>query len=222
MSSNVTVFGTCRVDTLSNYNMRIRNEISYTHDPKEILEVIKFIKYNHVSPDQTITTFRSPMLTKNPIYSEHFKGVLGENDIFVIEICGRKSYKFNNLYIHSSLPDIFNDRSLLQYIEIKKSTDEEVENDILEIMYQLNTKKIIFISHIVTDDKSDRYELSILLEKICSKYNLLFINPTVELKKRGHNIHDLVLLHEKNIYHYNDLGHALMKEIYEEFINKLR
>lgn len=51
MVFNITVFGTCRLESLSKYNMRIRDEISYTYDTKEILEVIQFIKYDHVSPE---------------------------------------------------------------------------------------------------------------------------------------------------------------------------
>ena len=82
----VTLFGTCRLESLSNYNNRIRNEISYTYDTKETLEVIQFIKYNHVSPQETLTTFRSPMLYKIPIYQENFKGILEDTDIFIIEI----------------------------------------------------------------------------------------------------------------------------------------
>ena len=69
---NITVFGTCRLDSLNSYNTRIKHEISYTYDTKEILEVIKFIKYNHISPEETITTFRTPMMTKQPIYSSNF------------------------------------------------------------------------------------------------------------------------------------------------------
>lgn len=215
-SKNVTIFGTCRLDSLSNCNARIKFEISYTYDTKEILEVIRFIKYNHLSPEQTITTFRTPMIEKKPVYAKDFEGIFENTDIFVIEICGKNSYKYNNTYVHSALAQ-FSDENIANSIEIHKQSDEEVENDIIEIMNQLNTRKIIIVGHIVTEYQGERYELSKLLQNICIKYNLAFIDPAIEITKKGYNIHDLVA-HEKKIYHYNDTGHTVMKQIYEEFI----
>ena len=214
---NVTVFGTCRLDSLTNYNNRIKNEISYTYDTKEILEVIKFIKYNNIEPKDTITTFRTPMLTKNPIYSSNFEGLFEKTDIFIIEICGKKTYKYNNFFVHSALCNYSND-SISQQIIINQQSDKEIENDILDIIRELNTTKIIIVGHIVTDDKSERYKLSELLKNICFKYNLLFINPVVEICKKGYSINELVN-HDKKIYHYNENGSKIINEIYEEYIN---
>jgi hypothetical protein len=218
-SKNITIFGTCRLDTLSNYNTRIKFEISYTYDTKEILEVIRFIKYDHLSPEQTITTFRTPMIEKKPVYAKDFEGIFEKTDIFVIEICGKNSYKYNNIFVHSALAD-FSNETIAQKIEIHKQSDEEIENDIIEIMNKLNSRKIIIVGHIVTEYKGERYELSKLLQNICIKYNLVFIDPVIEITKKGHNINDLIV-HEKKIYHYNDSGHSIMKEIYEEFIEKI-
>jgi hypothetical protein len=215
---NITIFGSCRLDSLNHYNNRIKNEISYTYDTKEILEVIKFIKYNHISPTETITTFRSPMINKNPIYASNFEGIFEKTDIFIIEICGKKTYKYNNFFVHSALRHYSSDL-ISQQIIINEQSNEEIENDILEIIYELGTKKIIIVSHIVTDDKSERYKLSKLLEDICFKYNLLFINPVVEIQKKGYNINDLLEDNCKKIIHYNEAGHKVMKEIYEEYIN---
>jgi hypothetical protein len=49
---NITIFGSCRQDSLYNkYNVnRIKNDISYTHSTKEILEVIKFCKHGNMTP----------------------------------------------------------------------------------------------------------------------------------------------------------------------------
>ena len=217
---NVTIFGTCRLDSLENYNNRIKHEISYTYDTKEILEVIKFIKYNHVSPLETITTFRTPMLTKIPIHSSNFEGILNNTDIYIIEICGKKTYKYNNFFVHSALSNYSNE-TISQQIIITEQSDAEIENDILKIIYELNTKKLIIVGHIVTDDKSERYNLSKLLEHICFKHNILFINPVVEIYNNGHNINELIV-NEKKIYHYTENGHKIMKEIYEKYINMLR
>jgi hypothetical protein len=216
---NITIFGTCRLDSLKECNNRIKNEISYTYDTKEILEVIKFIKYNHILPEETITTFRTPMITKKPIYQSDFDGIFEKTDIFIIEICGKKTYKYNNFFVHSALSN-FSNELISEQIVINEQSDEEIEKDIVDIIYELNKeKKIIIVSHIITDQKSERYKLSKILEHICLKYNLLFINPVVEIEKKGHNINDLVINNEKKIYHYNDKGHAIMKEIYDKYIN---
>ena len=216
---NITVFGTCRLDSLTNYNNIIKKEISYSYDTKEILEIIKFIKYNHISPEQTITTFRTPMLHKKMIYSQQFKGVLEETDIFIIEICGRKTYNYNGFYVHNFLANCCSNE-ISQQIKINKQSDNEIENDILEIISELNTKKIIIVGHIGTVEKGERYELLLLLEKICLKNNILFINPVLEITKKGFNINNLVDNGEK-IIHYNEKGHKIIKDVYEEYINKL-
>jgi hypothetical protein len=215
---NITVFGTCRLDSLSNCNNRIKNEISYTYDTKEILEIIKFLKYNHLSPEQTITTFRTPMINKTAVYSEQFKGLLEQTDIFIIEICGRKTYNYNGIYVHSALTN-YSNNEIAQQIKVNKQSDKEIENDIIEIISQLNTKKIIIVGHIGTVEKGERYELLLLLEKICLKNNILFINPVIEITKKGLNITDLVENGEK-IIHYNEKGHKIIKQIYEEYISR--
>jgi hypothetical protein len=219
MTKKITIFGSCRLNSLSKYNNKIRDNISYTYDTKEILEVIKFIKHNHLTPEQTITTFRTPMITKTPIYYKDLNGVIDNTYIFVIEICGKKSYKYNNICVHSALAQFSNDLIKSQ-ITINQQSDEEIEEDIIQIIKQLNTKNIIIVSHITTDNISERYKLSKLLESLCLKHNIYFINPVKEIEKKGYNIYDLVI-HETKIKHYNENGNKIINEIYEEFINKV-
>ena len=221
MDKKVTLFGTCRLDSLTKYNNQIKNDISYTYDTKEIIEVIKFLKYNHIPPEKTITTFRTPMINKIPILSDQFSNVLLNTNIFIIEICGKKTYKYNDLHIHRALFD-FCDNSIKENIQIIEQKQDEIEEDILKISSLLNSKNIIFVSHIVTDNASQRFQLSEWLENICIKYKFLFINPVKEITKKGYNISNLVCLHDKTIIHYNQMGHEIMREIYEDFINKLR
>jgi len=220
MAFNITVFGTCRVESLSNYNLRIRDEISYTYDTKEILEVIRFIKHGHVPPEETITTFRTPMISKIPIYSNQFKDILEDTDLFIIEICGKKTYKYINRYIHSALPH-FSNESISKQIIIDTQSNDEIESDIVEIITQLNTTNIIVVGHIVTDSYSNRYDLLKTLESLCIKYNISFINPVLEISKKGYDIKDLVQETDV-IYHYNDNGHSIIHQIYEEYIDKYR
>jgi hypothetical protein len=216
---NIIVFGSCRLDSLANYNNRIKNEISYSYDTKEILEIIHFIKFNTVTPEQTITTFRTPMINKIPIYSHNFNEIFYKTNIYIIEICSNKTYKYNNLYVHRALSS-FSSPEIINLIEDIKLSDDEIENDIKKIISLLN-KKIVIVGHIATYENGERYKLCELLEKICSKQNILFINPVKEITKRGYNIHDLCIQEDK-LLHYNDIGHNVMKEIYHDFIYNIQ
>lgn len=218
-NKKIIIFGTCRLESLSKYDNIIRNNISYTYDTKETLEIIKYLKYNHIQSEQTLFTFRTPMLKKIPLIHKDFEGVLDNTDIFIIEISGRKTYRYNDFYVHSALKDLCKNIPKEDII-INKQNDEEVENDILEIIKELNTKNIIIVGHIVTDNESERYKLAHLLSNICIKYNILFIDPVKEVNKKGYNILNLVDSDSK-IIHYNSEGHNIIRVIYEEYINKI-
>jgi hypothetical protein len=223
----ITIFGSCRQDSLysnEKYEItKIQNDISFPHYTKEILELIKFIKYNTMKPEETVNTFRSPILTKIPIYSENYKDELLNTDVFIIEIASKISYLYNNRYVHHILYDDsknFTNEDIKQNIIKRIEDDKEIENDILEIVKELNTKKIIIIGHIVTYEHGERYKLLKLLEEICKKYNILFINPVKELTKREYDIYELTVK-ERVISHYNEKGHKIISSIYDEYINSI-
>jgi len=217
----ITIFGSCRQDSLynSNYDITsIQNEISYPHYTKEILEIIKFIKYNHITPFETMKTFRTPIITQTPIYSSKYKTELENTDIFIIEIASKLAYELENRYVHHVMHD---NQNITGYNNVNKKTqtDEEIETDILKIKEELNTNNIIIVGHIVTYEKGERYKLSNLLQTICTKHNILFIDPVKEITKKGHDIYDLIK-NEYIISHYNEKGHVVIKEIYDDFIKK--
>jgi len=57
-----------------------------------------------------------------------------------------------------------------------------------------------------------------LLEKICLKHDILFINPKKEIESLGYNVKNLL---ENDLTHYNNTGHLVMQSIYVNFIKKL-
>ena len=79
---------------------------------------------------------------------------------------------------------------------------------------------MIIISHLVTRNEGDRYELKCWLEEICKQNNILFLDPIKELKKEYININNY-FLNEKSLNHYNEIGHEKIKKIYDIYINKL-
>lgn len=215
----ITIFGSCRQDSIYNIsNVKvtgIRDNINYTHYTKEVLELIKYCKYGHLSPEETLTTFRTPILKNRKLY---YNNILVNNfnntNVFFIEIASRLSYEYNNKYVHHILTL---NEELKKNIIIKKQNDDEIENDIIEIKKELN-KPIIIVGHIVTYQYGTRYELLKLLEKICVKYNILFINPLKEISIRNYEITKLL---DKDLTHYNREGHIVVKSIYNDFLKKI-
>ena len=221
---NVTVLGSCRQHSISKLHnvSSIQENLSYPHYTKEILEVIKFAKgckSPNLTPEETLYTFRTPILNKNIVTNTIFKQEFENSDVFIIEIASKKYYKYNNIYIHHIAEDPYYNLPIIDKLEKGIQSDEEIEEDILEIK-RLITKPINIVSHLVTRNSGERYNLSILLENICTKHKILFLNPVKELKKIGANLDEL-FVKENILSHYTERGHQIISTIYKDFINKV-
>jgi hypothetical protein len=88
---------------------------------------------------------------------------------------------------------------------IEKQSDEEIENDILEIQKMLYPKKIIIVSHYNSKHNGEyinsRNHLINLLDNICKKYDIPFINPTIVL---SNYTQEQVIT--SDLGHYNNIG----------------
>lgn len=223
----ITVLGSCRQYSLRNiYNVTsIQEDISYPHYTKEILEVINFCKFGNLSPEETLYTFRTPILNNFPIYfNEKIKNEFETSDIFILEIASKKKYKYNNRYVHHIATEnlynqLIND-NIKNNIEIIDQNKDEIEEDIIKIKELLN-KPLIIISHLVTKNIGERYNLKSWLEEICNKHSIIFIDPIKELESNGYNIETL-FKKEDILTHYNDDGHLKILEIYKGYINNIK
>lgn len=222
----ITVLGSCRQYSLRNiYNTStIQEDISYPHYTKEILEVINFCKFGNLKPEETLYTLRTAILNNKPIYfNDNLKENFESSDIFILEIASKKKYKYNNTYVHHIVTEVAHNKfikdEIKNNIEIIEQDKNEVDEDIINIKNLLN-KPLIIISHLVTKNIGERYNLKCWLEEICTKHNIIFIDPIRELQKRGHNIAEL--FNKENVMaHYNDFGHLKILEIYKEYIDKI-
>jgi hypothetical protein len=214
----ITILGSCRQHSLKNkYNITdIQEQLSYPHYTKEILEVINYCKYNHIEKKETINIFRTPILTKTPANFEKLNNEFNSTDIFILEIASKIKYNYNNTYVHHIVTEEKYNVSIINKIKIETQLKEEIEEDILKIKNELN-KPFIIVSHLVTKNSGERYNLSCWLEEICLKYNIPFINPIKELIKKGINLED-IFLQEELLAHYNEKGHDEILKIYSEFI----
>jgi len=219
----VTIFGSCRLESIYKIPVLkvtgIRDNISYTHYTKEMLEVIKFCKEGHVSPEETVTTFRTPILHNRKLYFNH---ILSRNfnntQIFILEIASRKTYEYNVKFVHHILFDSNEyNKNYKDQIKVSIQSDEEVEDDIIKIKKELN-RPMIIVGHILAYNNGPRNDLVCLLEKICLKHDILFINPKKEIESLGYNVKNLL---ENDLTHYNNTGHLVMQSIYVNFIKKL-
>lgn len=219
----ITIFGSCRQTCVKNHTnvSDILDELNYPHYSKEILQEIKYLKYRNIPDSLTKYCFRDGLLSNcrieisNDKYNR-LKKQFDNTTVFLIEIASRISYKWNNLYLHHIAEDSkynFYDRNNI----IKKDiTDEEIEEDIIQIKNELYPKPFIIISHFATYSHGKRYELTQLLSKICKKMNIPFINQSDIINIYGINM----LVKEPVLAHYTSealqiVGRILMSKINE-------
>jgi hypothetical protein len=218
---SITLFGTCRLNKIKNHN-NLNNLATYTHSTKEVIQLIKFLKGILVIPKPyNMLCFRSAICENKYInYNDKLNKLFLNTDIYIIEICTRKKYIHNGYYMHHLPFDkqwhqldnhkhkCYIDRTpknILNNFKIENQTDEEIENDILEIQKMLYPKKIIIVSHynskINTQYIGSRNDLINLLDTICKKHDISFINPTNILSKFNQSE-----VMKKDLAHYTPLG----------------
>ena len=190
---SLTLFGTCRLNNIHNHN-GLNNLINYTHSTKEVIQFINFLKGElSITNPYNKLCFRTGICDNKFIdYNNTYNKLFIDTDIFIIEICSNKKYIHNDFYLHhlcvdkrfsgcnKNTPD-----EILNNFIIEKQSDEEIENDILEIQKLLYPKKIIIVSHYNSKQNGEyinsRNHLINLLDCICKKYDIPFINPTIVL-----------------------------------------
>jgi len=209
----VTLFGTCRFDKVD-YNTDLNNLISYTDNTKEVLQFIHFLKKDiTIPPPYNRLCFRSGINKNIGIeMNNHYKCKFDNTKIFIIEISSRKKYIHNNYILHHNCIDIHMthlNKNTPQYIldsyTIETQSDEEIENDIVEIEKILYPRKVIIVSDynskLNREYIESRNNLVCLLDKICEKHKIPFINPRDAL---GQYTQEQVI--SENLADYTEFG----------------
>ncbi len=217
----LTILGSCRQESLySNYSVtNIRNNLTYPHYTKEIVQAIEFCKgISSIPYNLTKSIFRSGILSHTPISASPFIAEFNSTDVFIIEIASRICYEYNGFYVHHILtepkygcPDISN-------IVIRDLTDEEIEHDLLKIKTLLFPKPFIIVTHICTRLSGKRYELVQLLKRLCKQHNIPLFDPCEETKEYSP---DELYVKEDVLAHYTQEGHIIIGKKYNSFINSL-
>jgi hypothetical protein len=158
-------------------------------------------------------------------YNDTYKQLFIDTNFFIIEICSNKKYIHNNFYLHHLCVDkrfvSYHNNTPLEILNnfiIEKQSDEEIENDILEIQKMLYPKKIIIVSHYNSKQNSEyinsRNHLINLLSCICKKHYIPFINPTVVLSNYTQN-----QVMTSDLGHYTDFGINTFSNYMNNFSN---
>ena len=210
---SITLFGTCRLNHVHNHN-GLNNLINYSHSTKEVIQFINYLKGELSIPNPyNNLCFRTAICNSTFIdYNDTYNKLFNDTDIFIIEICSNKKYIHNGFYLHhlcvdkrvmehhKNTPD-----EILNNFIFEKQSDEEIENDILEIQKMLYPKKIIIVSHYNSKQNgkylNSRNDLINLLDCICKKYDIPFINPTIVL---SNYTQEQVM--GNDLGHYTDFG----------------
>ena len=217
-----SVFGCCRQDSLNGelFYDNFLKDITYCHNTKEILQLIKYINKNNINLIDTTYCFRKGILeNKSLLYDINNKKKLESMDVFILEIATTKVFYYKDLIIHDASRDIQFNSDIRETINSYYQTKEEVYEDVKNIKTQLN-KKIIIVGHLCTRNSGKRYILNNWLKDICSALDIIFINPICELLKLGIDI-DTLFLKKENLIHYNKGGHTIIKNIYKKTVLSL-
>lgn len=222
----ITLFGSCRINHILNHN-NLNNILNYTHSTKEVIQLIKFLKGELVIPEPyNKLCFRTAITENKSIHHKDIYNKLFVNtDVFIIEICSSKKYIHNNFYLHHLCVDKRHSKwhkytpiEILNDFIIEKQSDKEIENDILEIQKMLYPKKIIIVSHYNAKKNgqyiNSRNHLIHLLDNICKKYNITFINPTIVLS----NYTQQQVL-GSDLGHYTEIGKKQFSKYMNNYLN---
>jgi hypothetical protein len=68
-------------------------------------------------------------------------------------------------------------------IKIRDLTDEEIEEDLIQIRKEIYPKPLVVVSYFGTRSTGKRQELINLLENLTKKMDIPFYNPSVLLEK---------------------------------------
>jgi hypothetical protein len=152
---------------------------------------------------------------------EQFTESFNNTDLFIIEIASRLCYEYEGHYVHHIALDNIRYR-LHDYTKIYKRelTDNDIEHDILEIKHLLAGKKLLIVPHIYTRATGKRYELVQLIQKICEKYEIPFLDISYELNKI-HPDTSSIYLPETVLAHYTKYGESVVADIYRTKIETL-
>lgn len=217
----ISILGSCRQRPVSKYydTTSLHDLLTYPHYTKEILQAIRFIKYNDIPIEDTSYVFRTCLINGcRPVLDlGKIKEAYDSTNIFLIEVASMKSYMFNGYYLHhiADDPTYFKHHDQVIKGDLSK---EEIEDDIINIRNELHPKKMILVTHFATYHHGKRYELTKHIENVGNKLSIPVLNPSNLLKKYTA---EQLFAREAVLSHFTPLGDDLIAEVYKQYIEEL-
>jgi hypothetical protein len=219
-SPRVTIFGCCRQDSIYNHFSvtAVRNGLTYPHYSKEVIQAIKYCKFEDFSVPEW--AFRNPQINLKVNSKKSLMREFKRTDVFVVEIASRLEYIYQDVYLHHEMYDNANHKKRYGWperdlIEVREQSWEELHQDLLRIVELLDGKKIIFACHISTREYSSRATLVSEILNFCKQHQIECFVPSELL-----NFYEQsdVFIDEKVLSHFTDFGHRIAGYRYREMI----
>ena len=132
----ITILGSCRQDSLyKKYNITsIKNNLSYPHYTKEVLQVIKYCLFDNLAPEQTMI-FRTPILNNLPIKNNPFLNKIEESNVIFIEVSS-KSISIYRISLLDLLSNLALEISLIDKSSILKIGSSKFSKKLESIFFE--------------------------------------------------------------------------------------
>lgn len=214
----VSVFGSCRQDSL--YSLfsvdPIREALTYPHYPLEARQAIAFCKGTRdLDEASAAIAFRYSLLHKRPVDRETLRRAYAASDLVCIEIASRITYMYNDVACHHIVVDEKYGVPQRAEIVVRDATDAEIEADIVAIKNLLAPKPFWITSHFYSRDSGKRYDLVRLLEAICARHAIPFLDP---VRYTATFTPSLIYEPEAVLSHYTPFGHDVARQVYLDFV----
>lgn len=199
----VSVIGSCRVYTPSNYfvessNVELGHSHSdwFTHSTPEVIQKIRILN-NELPLDKNLV----PLIVRDykKKYKPHAHKVdfFKKTDIFIVEISSVRSIKFNGYYLQQICfkeAKLSNDKvlhSFLDSVNIINMSETDMYHDLAIIHSLLGNKPMLLVTHNLLKKPDDTIaEERLNIKSALSKYadenmNVICYDPTEDILKYG-------------------------------------
>lgn len=222
---DITAFGSCRLRFAKHNQLNLKTSMTYS--TKDAIQLINFLngKLKIPAPYGKLCFREGYRKNKELVLDNELKNSYKNSKLFLIEICSRKKYVHNGFYLFEQSVDKDNIAKkknkecddICNNYKLEIQSDKEILKDILYIRDLLSPKPIIIVSHynfMINDNKriEARYGLIKLLNKICKKNNIPFINPAEVLKDYKQE----EILKDQN--HYSGYGIQILRKYFNEYV----
>lgn len=210
-STQVTIFGSCRQDSLAHYFevTRIRDGLTYPHYSKEIIQAIEYVKSAGDIRPSTVKVFRNSLLNLRLVNPKKLKKDFDATDVFVVEIASLIEYKKGSDYFHHVAIET------ISGIQKETQTYDSLKEDIVRIHELLSPKKVLFATHYSTKSNGVRFDLASFIEETCNSLGFETINPSdMNTHWKTSELH----IDEDVVSHFSQMGHDIMGGRYREKI----